>query len=556
MYRRGVLVLCCIGINMVVVAVLLSVLEFQAPVGIYARTLQSQKHPGDLDLSFGASGTIITNVSALTRDSITKAVIQPDGKIVVAGNSSQPNKDQDIAVARFMPNGQLDATFGSNGLITASIGITVDYANGLALHNDGGIVVAGYTKVSSSPSSQDTDIFVTRYSPTGTLDLSFGNQGVVTTSLSTSYDQANAVVIQPDGKIIVAGITYSSANDTNIAVIRYTSAGALDPAFGISGVVTTTIGDIDYARDLVVQSDNKILVAGVCSLYNWSVVRYLQDGALDTDFNQNGIICSNIVNGFNRVDGLASQTDGKVVAVGSSGYGSLIPQDTLLVRYTVTGSLDSAFNNGQVATLTVGTKNDYGTGVAIQSDDKIVVGGWTSTGSLAHFLLARYTASGVLDTSFGSAGLVTTTIGNGPNIASSIAIQADNKIVLAGYAYSNAAMSFAMARYYSNLYSSISDLQANNSSPTVLGDITLFTATITSGDAVLYEWNFGDGNMASGAVVSHTYQIPGTYTAIVTATNDLGSVSNSTLITMVTPPVKVFLPTILNDVVSVSSSTQ
>ncbi len=240
--------------------------------------------------------------------------------------------------------GSLDTNFSDDGFVTTAIGISAD-ARAVAVHPDGKIVVAGY-----SDSGNGNDLVVARYTAAGSLDTGFGTDGIVTTDINSgSDDYGMAMALRPDGRIVVAG---RSGGD--FVVARYTTAGALDTTFGNGGIVTTDIssGSVDYGEAVALQSDGKIVVAG----FSWiggdadvAVVRYTAAGALDTSFGGDGIVTLDIGSGTGNDRGyaVAVQSDGKIVVVGRSNaaVAATVRDNFLVVRYTATGALDTTFES-------------------------------------------------------------------------------------------------------------------------------------------------------------------------------------------------------------------
>nr|MDZ8046441.1 DUF4347 domain-containing protein [Nostoc sp. DedQUE02] len=266
------------------------------------------------------------------------------------------------------------------------------------------------------------------------LDTSFDGDGKVTTDIgSGTSDIGRSIALQADGKIIVAGVS-----NNNFAVVRYNSNGTLDTDFNITGKVTTDIGtnSTDNVYSVTVQTDGKIIVAGV-SNNNFALVRYDSNGSFDNSFGTNGIVTTDI--GSNTTDtaySVSVQTDGKILVAGSSG------SNFALVRYNSDGSLDTDFNITGKVTTDFGS-TDIAYSVTVQADDKIILAGKRGN----DFALARYNSNGSLDTSFGSGGKVITDIGtNTTDVAYSVSVQADGKILVAGSSNSN----FALVRYNSN----------------------------------------------------------------------------------------------------------
>jgi len=213
--------------------------------------------------------------------------------------------------------GDLDTSFGTDGIVTTSISDGSDRGYGLAILADGKILVSGRADFSSGVG----EFAVVRYNSDGTLDTSFGTDGIVTTSISDGDDSGYELAIQADGKILVSGIAdlYTLDDTGDFAVVRYSSDGTLDTSFGTDGIVTTGISDgNDESYGLAILADGKILVSGNADISSgigdFAVVRYNSDGSLDTSFGTDGIVTTSISNGNDKSYGLAIQTDGKVSA--------------------------------------------------------------------------------------------------------------------------------------------------------------------------------------------------------------------------------------------------
>ena len=413
---------------------------------------------GALDTSFGSDGKVLTDVATPAfpdeLDGARAVAIQSDGKIVAAGNAGE-----DFAVVRYNTDGSLDTSFSTDGKVTTDIGTdTVDAAYAMAVQSDGKIVVAG--------TSDANDFVVVRYTSAGALDTSFDSDGKVTTDIGTdpSINQAYAVAVQTDGKLVVAGQV-----NHDFAVARYTAAGALDTSFDSDGKVTTDIGTdtFDFANAVAVQSDGKIVVAG-SSGDDFAAVRYTAAGALDTTFSTDGKVTTNFeTDSLDSANAVAIDSNGKIVVAGNSEVtpsgSDRLGHDFAAVRYTAAGALDSSFGtDGKVTTDTstqqdgarrYGERGDHygvrsgGHAVAVQSDGKIVVAG---TGG-ADFKAARYTSAGALDSSYGTGGIATTDVGpHGRDRGYAAAVQPDGKIIVAAEStVTNDGSDFTVLRYTS-----------------------------------------------------------------------------------------------------------
>ncbi len=366
--------------------------------------------------------------------------IQPDGKIVAAGNSFGAS-GVDFALARYNANGTLDGGFGSGGTVLTDFGTFLDAASDVAVQPDGKIVAAGIS---------GGDFALARYNSDGSLDPSFGSGGKVTTDFG-SFDQANAVVVQPDGKIVAAG-----GSGSDFALARYNSDGSLDATFGTGGKVTTDFGSSSgFAFDLAAASDGTILAAGGVGSFpfgpgDFALARYKSDGTLDPTFGSGG----KVVTDFGASDSafaIALYPEGRIMAAGATNT-SPASGDFALARYNSDGSLDATFGTGgKVTTDFSSGSDDVAFGVVVHPDGGITAAGATSgpaPGS-SSFALARYSSSGSLDAGFGNGGKVTTTFGHPINNAFDIAAQADGKIAVVGGTadFASGVSDFALARY-------------------------------------------------------------------------------------------------------------
>jgi len=358
--------------------------RFLAAIAVCA-TFTTHAAPGNLDTTFGSgTGKIITAIGS-GEDTARALAVQPDGKIVVAGSCSN-RSDNDFCLARYDANGVLDATFGSTGKVITAIGASDDYADALAIQPDGKIVVAGYCSISGN-----NDFCLARYLASGALDSSFGTTGKVITAIGPDYDNASAIALQPDGKIVVAGYCFNGSN-TDFCLARYLASGALDTSFNSTGKVVTTIGAAtDVASALALQPDGKIVVAGYCfngSNTDFCLARYLASGTLDTSFNTTGKVITAIGASDDYATSLALQPDGKIVLAGYCSNGS--NNDFCIARYLPSGALDTSLNSTGKVITAIGAGNDYASAIAQQPDGKIVVAGTCSNGSNNDFCVARY----------------------------------------------------------------------------------------------------------------------------------------------------------------------
>ena len=397
----------------------------------------AQAAQGDLDPTFGTGGTVITAVVP-GHDRINGVALQADGKVVVAGQAKKsPGQNAWRAVvARYNIGGTLDTSFDGDGMVITTFGPFDDaFQADVLIQPDGKIIVGGRAEVSGV----GYDFGLMRFNTNGSLDTSFDGDGKATTNITgTRSSDIKALALQSDGKIVAAG-TANVAGQTDWAVARYSANGSLDTSFDGDGKLTIAIGAgnaYDEPRAVAVQPDGKIVVAGftVTSGNDLAIalVRYNADGSLDGTFGIGGIVTTNLGASSESASGLALQPDGKIVVAGSSGSAFL------LARYDTGGILDTTFGTGGIVT----TPGGGATSLAIQADGKFLVAG--SAGG--NFALVRYNTGGSLDMTFGIAGISTADFGVS-SLARGLAIQGDNKIVLAGDTTSAGSRDFALARY-------------------------------------------------------------------------------------------------------------
>lgn len=406
-------------------------------------TYLSYRRTESLDLTFGIDGIVLTNTGA-SNDYGTSVVLQNDGKIVVAGVSSNRGHD-DFSLIRLNSNGSFDKTFGVEGKVITTFSENDDNGHSLALQRDGKIIVAGwsYNNIDST-----SDFAIVRYNSNGSIDKSFGVEGKVVTPIGTADDKGYSVAIQNDGKIVVAGYCSSrNVNSCDFAIVRYNSNGILDNTFGVEGKAITPIRTADdYGRSLVIQNDEKIVVGGLSYngyYFDFALVRYNTNGSIDKNFGIDGKVITSIgIHDFKAEVSIAIQNDGKILMAGES------DDSIVLIRYNINGSLDKDFGlNGKVFTK-IGSVNNVGKSVAIQKDGKIVVAGFSEDDLDAGygFALIRYNTNGSLDKTFSSDGKVITYVDSN-DFGYSVTIQKDGKIVVAGLSNSGDKLSTAVVRY-------------------------------------------------------------------------------------------------------------
>jgi uncharacterized delta-60 repeat protein len=288
---------------------------------------------------------------------------------------------------------------------------------------------------------------VVRYTAEGALDTTFGVGGKVTIAFGSENDVCQSVALQSDGKIVAAGYSWNGSQYV-FAVARLTSTGALDTSFSSDGKVTTAIGGFDFGHEVAIQADGKIVVGGYSddgSKYVFAVVRYTTTGGLDSSFSSDGKATLAFGTATATARGMSLQSDGKIVLAGSVEDASSVKFG--VARFTSAGAADTTFGTAGKVTTLVGQNAADAESVAVQTDGKILVAGSAKNGGNYDFALLRYTSDGALDQSFGTGGQVITAIDSSNDFASAVAVQSDEKHVVVGSALIGGSYDFALVRY-------------------------------------------------------------------------------------------------------------
>jgi len=409
---------------------------------------------GDLDPTFGDGGKLWTIQIGLDFLRAGQDVaLQQDGKIVVVGTASSSQGDEwYFALVRYDTNGSVDNGFGHGGGVVSDLG-QPSFARAVAIQPDGKILAGG-----DSPCPRTSCFTVARYNPDGSLDGGFGTGGVVRTKFNLCGCEVDDLAIQADGKIVAVGWQFiggDANDDTVFGIARYNLDGSLDQGFGTLGKVSLNFGyGLDLAWGVAIQADQKIVVAGegAANFYrtgsDFAVARLNTDGTLDTSFAGDGMKTINLKGTrWDRAGGVAIQADGKIVMAGSS-YVDFAATDPRFVaaRLNSDGSRDFGFGRAGRVVTAVGGFGGYAQAVAMYPSGKILAAGRSFADGLqdsSAFTVVRYTPDGKQDPTWGSNGVVVTSFGSGADVANSLAVQSDGKVVAAGEVYTY----FGLARY-------------------------------------------------------------------------------------------------------------
>jgi uncharacterized delta-60 repeat protein len=416
-------------------------------ISLLASTIAFAQPAGNLDLSFGTGGKVVTSIST-GEDKAYGTVLQPDGKIVVGGFTTNVVSGKDFACVRYLSDGSLDNSFGVNGIVTTDLQLgSDDMAYDIALQADGKIILAG-----SSDNGVDRNAALIRYLPDGTIDSTFGVNGIVLTDFDLNYqDEIRAVKIHTlTGNIIVGGSAQINTTTSKPVVARYLSNGTPDSTFNNTGIRLLWITALDYQflysiEEVEVQSNGKISAAGWRDFPNqtWEsdhwAGRINSDGTMDVTFSTDGVNTYNgSFNGNDRAYAMLLQSGNNMILAGGS-YQTTLYYDMRLLQLTLNGA-----SAGSISTDFGSTYDDIAFAISNDAAGNFVLAGMSGTTTQRSFALTRLDPAGALDATFGVGGKVTTTFGaNMINSCQDMFIQPDDKIVAAGYTGND----FAIARY-------------------------------------------------------------------------------------------------------------
>ncbi len=367
---------------------------------LQAEQLETRDTPavvGALDPTFAAA-------DAVTGITYHASAVQADGKVVAVGTDGT-----DIVVARYTADGALDPTFNVTGVRVMDGGGTEDRANALAIQGDGKIVVVG---------SNGADAVVARFRTDGSLDTGFNGTGLQVLDFGGEADTANAVAIQNDQRIVVTG---TDGMDVAVARLNYAD-GSLDTSFNTIGTKLLDLGgETDSANAVAIQGNGSILLAGTTGT-DFAFTRLTSAGELDTSFDADGLRLIDGGGGTDSITALTLQSDGKILAAGTNGA------DVVLMRLVgANGENDNSFGSMGKVTLDFNGVDSV-KALAIQADNKLVVAGGNGNGDA---VVARLKADGSLDMAFGNQGTAVLDLG-GNEAAVGIATATGGRLVVVG----------------------------------------------------------------------------------------------------------------------------
>ena len=404
-----------------------------SPMLIFAQT-------GTLDPTFGTDGVVTTAVHPNYNMAET-TVVQSDGKILVAGSAGTPSTYQ-MAVARYNEDGSLDTSFGNDGTLRFPVGSVKSFVMDMAQQPDGKILLGGRTWDNITG-----DFAVVRLNEDGSFDDTFGSNGIF--RLETAETEASeAMALLDDGTILMVGY-----RDDDLAVAKITADGIMDTTFGVNGWVILPFDDLaSYGDDLAIQDDGKIVISGFAlngqNRFQVAAARLNADGSVDNSFGTGGKVIFNVGDWNDFGEGIAIQSDGKILIGGHKWIANLGQRHDLFVaRLNTDGTMDTSYGTNGVATARLVDGANYANDMVIQADDKPILMGYTIIQGLIDMAMVRFDTDGNLDPTFDDDGMVSFDYMGREDYGYAIALQADNKIILAGYSYGGGGSEFEIARF-------------------------------------------------------------------------------------------------------------
>jgi uncharacterized delta-60 repeat protein len=355
-------------------------------------------NPGNLDATFGTVGKLFLPWSSGTNPADNDIEFQGADKIVYGGRYHN-GTDRDFVLTRFFQDGSTDSSFGTNGVFIKAIRNLDDDCNEIEFQSDGKIIAAGETYYTSGAGVISQDIALMRIDLQGAIDSSFGTNGIVTAHIGLYRSTLNSMVIQDDDKILVAGEYFDTLNGfSDIYLARFGPDGAIDSNFGINGMIKTILNPYyDHASSIALQNNGKIVITGwsQTDLSNSDIImiRYNEDGTLDNNFGTNGILRDSMANSG---EDLIIRPDGRIIAVGTGFDISTWTSQLTVLCYDSTGAIDPSFGTNGMIQIRMPLGDANGMAICIDNNDQIVIGGHYRTGSPGYdYMLIKLTSTSV-----------------------------------------------------------------------------------------------------------------------------------------------------------------
>jgi uncharacterized delta-60 repeat protein len=452
--------------------------------------------PGGLDRSFGNSGVSIIGVGR--REDITQDVlIQPDGKILVAGYSYVVG--QDVSLIRLNTDGSLDKAFGQNGK-AVYVGHTHSHSQKLTLYDDGKILVA--------TDDQQRPILV-RFKSNGILDSTFSVNGRYEDPEQFLAGRFHKAFVLKDNTILAPGSFSVKDNKYDYTLNWIRPNGVRDSSKGINGRITQNIlNDEDFASDAIMQSNGKVVMGGSIGTYfikHFHLVRFNENGTVDSSFGTAGMTLTKVTDTMEWLVKILQLPDNKILASGF--YYNGRKQQPAVVRYTFNGVVDSAFGINGIVKIRFDSLDIPAYGCAVDSSNRIIICGSTWDGVASTMFLLRLKPDGEVDSSFGEHGLQKYDIGKQGDLAEAVAVQHDGNYIVAGETYINDTLDydFAVLRVLPENILSVKNDKKISNTLSIYPNPILEHATILFTDFNQSAIHVNITNMLGIVVFSHEY---------------------------------------------------
>ena len=423
--------------------------------------LMSLSGEGETQNAFSSDGVVLERfeLARPTSESGQQIALQSDGKIIVGSQHFDANSD--FLISRFLPNGQLDVSFGDAGFVAVDMGEHESLEDLIVTADDKIVAMGSYRNVNGSGVSQ---MLAVRLNADGTTDGSFGTDGAVIVGVTGINTYGVAADEFADGKILLAARSYASGSQ--MMVVKLKSDGDFDTSFSGDGIAFTGSGTSQGVHDALAQPDGKVAILGHTSFpTNHTVLRLNADGSTDFGFGSGGRASLNFTSGYDNPRGLALQSDGKLVTVGGAGnryFG--------IGRLNANGTPDNTFGSFGKVITNFGVFSANAEGVTVQPDGKMIVMGHRDNGE--GYIVARYSANGTLDSTFGSGGRAAIDFQSDNERAYSAVVAGDG-IISVGFAGNNYT-DIALAKVFTvsaELADAFDDVYATNEDSSVSGNV-------------------------------------------------------------------------------------
>ncbi|WP_304296678.1 T9SS type A sorting domain-containing protein [Porphyromonas gulae] len=419
--------------------------------------LANAQQSGDLDPTFGTNGVVETPIGNATFlvDEVRNVTIQPNGKIIAMG-STRNGAQKQVAFVRYNSDGSLDQSFGNGGKqIFVPTSFYGNFATAAATLADGKIISCGYV---FDPDNSISQPLLIKMNEDGTLDTSFGNNGIILAEFPYST-LPEKMLLQKDGKMLLAGY-----HNDNMMILRYNPDGSLDKTYGVNGlreIVIEGSENSSFAKAIALQEDNKAVIVGMYGTHpdwKWVIARINEDGSLDNSFGEGGLKTMSIGAGHDFSTAVQIQEDGKIIVAGHSWITSLptLQYDLVVARLNQDGSLDNTFGeSGLFKKNVIQGGATYANQVLLSSDGKIYVAFSAIKNTISDLGILSLDKNGKLNTSFAGNGYTVNDLG-GADEAVTMVMQSDGKMVVGASSFkSGSGTPFIVLRYLTDVPSSV-----------------------------------------------------------------------------------------------------